>query len=79
MWLLRIWIPEQSLFFSILDLWAMEIPYSVELTMKQVLLGLELTKDTLPQGEFCTLWFSKTTLYKTQNKKKMLALWEWLR
>ena len=22
-----------------------------------------------PQGEFCTLWFSETTLYKTQNKR----------
>ena len=33
-------------------------------------LDLELAIDPpppIPQGEFCTLWFSKTTLYKKQN------------
>ena len=34
-------------------------------------LGLELAIYPLPppQGEFWTLWFSETTLYKTQNKR----------
>ena len=31
-------------------------------------LDLELAIDPLPQGEFCTLYFPDTTLYKRQNE-----------
>ena len=31
-------------------------------------LGLVLAIDPLPQGEFCTLRFPDTTLYKPQNE-----------
>ena len=34
---------------------------------KMHILDLELAIDHLPQGEFCTLLFSETTLYIKQN------------
>ena len=33
------------------------------------ILGLELAIDPLPPGGICALFFSETTLYKTQNKR----------
>ena len=40
------------------------LPYLVNRTEQ---LDRELLIDPPSTGEFCTLWFSKTTLYMTQN------------